>query len=183
MAVRNIQDYGNKLTISGMVLSSGDEVEVIYFPSTELTKNQYWKAITPTQEELLAIFNQLDTLDITGFEKAVLRKSQRNIDQVIAWQVFRRDNFRCVYCGCGSTPLTVDHLVLWEDLGDTVPANLVSACKKCNHTRHSQSIVDFLASDYYQNNCYGNVAAYSQQVLIGMYEEAVKLPLRKPRKR
>jgi hypothetical protein len=49
--------------------------------------------------------------------KAVMRKSQRQIDQNVSWAVFRRDGYACRYCGRDDVPLTVDHLLLWEEGG------------------------------------------------------------------
>ena len=63
---------------------------------------------------------------ITKLYKAVIRKCQRNIEQGVSWNVFRRDGYACRYCGNKEVPLTVDHLVLWEESGPSTEANLVS---------------------------------------------------------
>lgn len=67
--------------------------------------------------------------------KVVLRKSQRQIEQSVSWGVFRRDGYACRYCGADDVPLTVDHVVCWEEGGPSVPENLVAACRKCNKVR------------------------------------------------
>jgi hypothetical protein len=177
--MRPIEDYGNKLTIIGMVVGDGEETQIVIFPD-EKTQTEV-ETIFPTQEELLQIFNQLDTLKITSSQKVVLRKSQRHIDQNISWQVFRRDGFKCVYCAEEQKALTVDHLVLWEELGDSVPDNLVTSCKKCNHTRGSQQLPEFLKSDYYRRVSLN--APVRDELILEMYEKAKLLPLRKPRSR
>jgi 5-methylcytosine-specific restriction endonuclease McrA len=82
--------------------------------------------------------------------KAILRKSQRLIEQRVSWAVFKRDGYRCRYCGAEGVPLTVDHLVLWEDGGPSVEENLVSACRPCNKTRGNMSYGDWLHSRYYR---------------------------------
>ena len=82
--------------------------------------------------------------------KAVVRKSQRQIDAHISWEVFKRDGYKCRYCGNDSVPLTVDHLVLWEEGGPSVKENLVSACKKCNRARGNTSYIAWLESPFYQ---------------------------------
>lgn len=81
--------------------------------------------------------------------KAVLRKSARQIEARISWEVFRRDGYACRYCGRDDVPLTVDHLVLWEEGGPSVPENLVSACKKCNKTRGNTPYAEWLKSPGY----------------------------------
>jgi hypothetical protein len=181
MTEQEIEKYGNELVITGMVVGNGDKTRVVMFPESDFAA-MFWQD-HPTEEELKQIFFQLDNVEITNSQKVVLRKSQRNLDAVISWNVFRRDGYRCAYCGNDHTPLTIDHLVLWEEMGDTVEGNLLTACKKCNHTRGNQSVPDFLNSDYYMSRCYGNTGATAKLVILGMYNEAVKLPLRKPRKR
>ena len=81
--------------------------------------------------------------------KAIVRKSQRQIDQSVSWKVYRRDNYSCRYCGNNQIPLTVDHLVLWENGGPSTENNLVSSCKKCNRTRGNLEYVSWLSHEYY----------------------------------
>jgi len=183
---RNLEDYGNKLTIQGFLVGNGEELELVVFPNGALVQEgQVMKHNRVCQEDLLAIFNQLDRLDITNSQKVVLRKSQRNIDQELSWEVFRRDDYTCVYCGTKKRALTVDHLVLWEEMGDTVPANLVTACKKCNHTRGNKPLPEFLNTSYF-NTVHGENKAkvvFSKEDLLTQFEIAKLLPLRKPRSR
>lgn len=68
------------------------------------------------------------------------------------FEIFKRDWFRCVYCGATSLdkPLHVDHVQAIANGGDDDPANLVTACSDCNlgkssvplSTRTSPSHVD-----------------------------------------
>lgn len=83
--------------------------------------------------------------------KAILRKSQRQVDQEVSWRVYRRDNFACRYCGRNDCALTIDHLVTWEEGGPTTEANAVAACRHCNKTRGNMSYDDWLVSKAYQN--------------------------------
>ena len=120
----------------------------------------------------------MDTLQITGIEKAVLRKSQRNIEQGISWQVFRRDKFTCRYCGKDDVPMTVDHIVRWENLGDSVPDNLTCACRKCNKTRGGMEYPDWLDSDYYKKVS-KNLTAEQLLENERTWVKAQRVPLRK----
>jgi HNH endonuclease len=81
--------------------------------------------------------------------KAIYRKSQRQIDQAVSWKVFKRDSYTCRYCGNNDVPLTVDHLILWEDGGPSTTDNLVAACKKCNKTRGNTDYEAWMKHPYY----------------------------------
>lgn len=143
----NLEKYGNSLTISGMVVGNDLYQEIIMFPEESLKNNAV--VFNCTADELQQIFNQLDTLEITTAAKVVLRKSQRTIEQGVSWAVFRRDGFKCRYCGADSVPMTVDHIVLWEDGGESVPDNLNCSCRKCNKTRGNLKYQDWLVHQYY----------------------------------
>jgi hypothetical protein len=82
--------------------------------------------------------------------KAILRKSQRQISQSICWVVYKRDGYRCRYCGNDDVPLTVDHLVLWEAGGPSVEANLVAACRRCNKARGNTEYAAWLEHPHYR---------------------------------
>lgn len=82
--------------------------------------------------------------------RAMVRKSARQISQNVSWAVYRRDHYRCRYCGTNEVPLTVDHLVLWEEGGPSIEANLVTACKKCNRMRGNLDYAVWLRHPYYR---------------------------------
>jgi 5-methylcytosine-specific restriction endonuclease McrA len=52
--------------------------------------------------------------------------------------VFARDGHRCVYCGAPATSL--DHVVPRSRGGEHVWENVVSACRRCNHTKADRDI-------------------------------------------
>lgn len=81
--------------------------------------------------------------------KAIARKSQRQISQAVSWAVYRRAGYKCEYCGANDVPLTVDHLVLWEEGGPSTQDNLSSACRDCNKTRGNISYADWLKHPHY----------------------------------
>jgi hypothetical protein len=59
---------------------------------------------------------------------------KRSVKQRVRFEVFKRDQFTCQYCG--QTPpavvLEVDHIVARADRGSDEPANLITACFDCN---------------------------------------------------
>ncbi|HEX6307259.1 MAG TPA: HNH endonuclease [Longimicrobiales bacterium] len=62
-------------------------------------------------------------------------------------RVFRRDRFRCVYCGevYRSEDLTLDHVQPRMRGGDDSEGNLVTACRRCNELKGGLAAWSFLA--------------------------------------
>ena len=143
-------EIGNSIVQWGCVYSDGNKVYVVPFPeedpgdATSLPLEML--VMTPTEWE--RFLTQTDVLDVQGPAKAILRKSQRQIDAVMSWRVFERDEYKCRYCG-QKKPLTIDHLDLWEDGGATTDENLVAACKKCNKTRGRIKYKEWIESAAY----------------------------------
>lgn len=75
------------------------------------------------------------------------------ISKHLRYEVFRRDGYRCRYCGAGpdDAKLTVDHVVPVALGGSDEPANLVTACDECNAGKSASSpetpIVENVADD------------------------------------
>lgn len=146
---------GTSVQLVGGIWAGGGKSYMFHFP--EYGSEFEAEAITMTKEDWKALLRQSDLLETEVLSKcedgklykAVVRKCQRNIDQQVSWNVFRRDEYACRYCGRDDVPLTVDHLVLWENGGPSTEANLVSACKKCNKTRGNTEYADWLNHQYY----------------------------------
>jgi hypothetical protein len=56
------------------------------------------------------------------------------IGKRLRFEIFKRDGFKCVYCGATpmATPLHVDHVEPKAGGGSDDPSNLVTACASCN---------------------------------------------------
>lgn len=75
------------------------------------------------------------------------------ISRATRWQIYERDEFRCVWCGrtCvrhseledRGALLTLDHVIARADGGTNHPQNLVTACAKCNRMRQGRTVEDF----------------------------------------
>lgn len=151
----NILDIGNKLEITGVVYGDNNRTIVIMLPGEDSLHDKKIEVLTPTLEQWLEIVKQSDILQVEVIKdnpnkKIILRKSTRNIDQKVSWEVFRRDKYTCRYCGKNDVPLTVDHVVLWEQGGPTIPINLISSCKKCNNARGNTDYEVWLDSKEYK---------------------------------
>ena len=153
----NLLSVGHTIQLTGAILSGEGKNYLCFFPGAE---EEYPVEVLELGEgEWGAILDQTDKLwvetygkDMVGkVQKAILRKSQRQIEASVSWRVFKRDGYRCRYCGRDDVPLTVDHLVLWEEGGPSTEANLVAACKKCNRRRGNTPYAQWLQSrDYHR---------------------------------
>lgn len=151
----NILDIGNTMEMCGIVYAKpyGGGL-LILLPNEEYFEEHDLNQLQPTLEEWQQIIRQSDLkeTELVGEDKnkkIILRKSTRQIEQSIMWEVFRRDEFRCRYCNTDDVPMTVDHIVLWEEGGPSISKNLLCSCKKCNNTRGNMQYEDWLKSDEY----------------------------------
>lgn len=155
-----LRKIGNTIQLSGALYSGEGKHFMCFFPEEGPDQDRHEEVIylKMNREDWVKFITQTDLMETEilkhyedgTFVKAIVRKSQRQVEQSIYWKVFRRDGYACRYCGKNDVPLTVDHIVLWEAGGPSIEANLTSACKKCNRTRGNMTYPDWLASGYYQ---------------------------------
>ena len=151
----NLHDIGNKIQISGLIMSNGHTDYLCYLPGEGNCESAHLELHLQDWEKLIMQTDQMETeilaKDKTGkFVKILVRKSTRQIEAMVSWQVYKRDNYSCRYCGITGVPLTVDHLILWEEGGPSIESNLVSACRKCNKLRGNMQYEDWLKSEDYK---------------------------------
>ena len=159
-----LTDIGNTIQMVGAVYAGNEGVFYMPFPFTvDDVKGDLWRTVQTvemTTEDWKVMLRQTDLVETEVLAKtpdgelykALVRKSQRQIDSQVSWNVFRRDNFMCRYCGAEHLPLTVDHLVRWEDGGPSIEANLVASCRKCNKVRADTAYAAWLRHPYYVDN-------------------------------
>lgn len=169
----NLLDVGNTLQLAGAIYADDKRAYLCMFPDeqgyieteegndcTILVQKDgklITEALSMDQDEWVQFIRQTDLLEVEAVVKegagqvgkAIIRKSTRQIEQGVSWQVYRRDNVKCRYCGADNVPLTVDHLVLWEVGGPSTVENLVSACRKCNKTRGNTPYEEWLQHPFY----------------------------------
>lgn len=70
------------------------------------------------------------------------RPKRKSISKRVRFEVFKRDGFRCRYCGRSSqdTVLHVDHIVPVCDGGESDQSNYVTACADCNQGKAGLAI-------------------------------------------
>lgn len=152
----NILEIGNEYQISGLTFSGQGKSFVVTMPHKKDDLYEPLSQLLLDNAGMDLLMRQLDLLEVemfandaTGLTKQIVRKSQRQIDNIVQWQVFQRDNYTCRYCGRTGIPLSVDHVDLWEDGGSSSADNLVTACKSCNRDRGRMPYEDWLKSPVY----------------------------------
>lgn len=151
-----LEKFGHTIQVAGVIYGDVDKLYLCLLPDDHLDGRKLF-TLNLTQGDWEQIVRQTDLLETEVLAKAsdgklakvVIRKSTRQIEQGVSWNVYRRDGYRCRYCWNDKVPLTVDHLVLWEEGGPSIEANLVSCCRKCNKARGRTQYGDWLRSPFY----------------------------------
>ncbi len=152
----DLHKIGNSIQLVGALYQEYGKTYLVVLPN---------EAIADTEPIILkmdlgdweAFLRQTDLLetkilqnDGTGIKKAIVRKTQRQIDGNLQWACWMRSGFCCEYCGRVDVPLTIDHIQQWEKQGVTELENLLSSCKKCNRTRGNMDYEDWMQSEEYK---------------------------------
>lgn len=66
-----------------------------------------------------------------------VHKTKRNISVTLRYQIMKRDNFKCVFCGASpakdpTIELHIDHIIPWSKGGESTADNLQTLCSVCN---------------------------------------------------
>lgn len=157
----NILSFGEDIGLTGAVFSSTCNTGclICMYPEQPEPSLENVELLNMDLEDWKTVLRQLDLQETevkvkdpeTGeIVKALLRKTQRVIENRVSWAVFKRDHYHCRYCGKDGVPLTVDHLICWEDGGPSIEDNLVAACRLCNKARGDTEYAAWLRSPYYQ---------------------------------
>ena len=103
---------------------------------------------------ILGVYGQIYCCEIIGSEKELIeKKAIKNISEryigINRFKVFKRDNFKCIYCGLSSIEdsikLHVDHIKPISKDGTSNIDNLVTSCARCNLSKsnwYSKEIVN-----------------------------------------
>lgn len=154
----DLLQLGHTIQLSGAIYAGEKDLFLCMLPS-DPWEGRELHMLDLSQEDWKKVIKQTDILETEILEKAedgklvkaLIRKSTRQVEQGVSWTVYARDHYHCRYCGIGDgVPLTVDHLVLWEEGGPTTEENLVTACRRCNRTRGRTSYQEWLRSPYYK---------------------------------
>src|SRR5215510_13875368 len=111
----NILEIANEIQITGMILTKGKHLH--YFamlPGEFPHEDDEVELLEMDLKDWEDFLHQSDVQNIAVAAgknlKAIIRKTQRQIDVNVSWAVYERDEYRCRYCH-RKAPLTVDHIV------------------------------------------------------------------------
>ena len=112
-------------------LNCGTEI----WPGTRETKNSWCNKNT------LIGNGKLGVRQIVKLNKVPERKGSGNRHQNLRFEVFKRDEFKCQYCGrspkTDGIVLELDHVTPVCDGGRMEISNLVTSCRDCNRGKGS----------------------------------------------
>jgi len=151
-----VKDVGHSIQLVGGIWAGDGHSYLFHFP--EYGMEHMPSTVEVSLDDWDTLLRQSDLMEAEVLSrakdgklyKAVVRKCQRQIDQQVAWNVYKRDQYECRYCGRDNVPLTVDHLILWEEGGPSTEDNMLASCKKCNKTRGNASYADWLKHPSYK---------------------------------
>ena len=73
-----------------------------------------------------------------------MSKDRKPTSKRMRFEVFKRDNFECQYCGSKppKVPLEIDHIIPVSKNGKTTKDNLITACFDCNRGKSNIELDD-----------------------------------------
>lgn len=82
-------------------------------------------------------------------DTASVNPARKPISRRLRFEILRRDNYTCRYCGASSldAALTVDHVIPTALGGGDEPSNLTTACRDCNAGKASTSPDEHIVDD------------------------------------
>lgn len=118
-----------------------------------------WEKLRPAIEKFFVVVG--DTWLHTGLEEQIRcatknrsRNPEKTVDDgkrppIAEWReirerIFARDNYTCSYCGVRGTKLECDHIYPVARGGTHEDSNLTTACLKCNRSKRSKTLAEWI---------------------------------------
>lgn len=72
------------------------------------------------------------------------KRKRKGISKKIRFEVFKRDSFKCQYCGASAPDvlLVIDHIQPFSKNGDDSILNFITACQPCNAGKSDRTLSD-----------------------------------------
>lgn len=141
------QEYGKCLVLDASymprsILSSERAFTIFYKGNAEIVENH------KDEEGNFIKFNIVNP-DLEIYKPSIIRvKKNMKVDfhktKPSRENIFKRDNFTCVYCPCDDKrKLTIDHVIPKSRGGKDTWENLVTACFDCNQEKDDLSLEEY----------------------------------------
>jgi len=92
------------------------------------------------------LFLEIEEEKYKEWEKSKTKSGRREspIPQKIRFEILKRDNFTCQYCGKKSpdVELEVDHIEPYSKTKNNNPDNLITSCKNCNRGKRTKEVIN-----------------------------------------
>ena len=78
-----------------------------------------------------------------GEKKKRVQKRESPVPQKLRFEILKRDNFTCQYCGRKAPEVTleVDHIEPYSKTKDNSPENLIASCLDCNRGKRTKDVI------------------------------------------
>jgi hypothetical protein len=139
--LHDLHDYWSSLTpvFFGMTIYLDDErwLDHAFMPQHR-SRGESWIVLRSTEQQELWLTGGSEPQMPNNADPSRLGRRQgrgtRTIPATLRFEVLRRDDFRCTYCGRRppDVVLHVDHFAPWSGGGATSLENLRAACSDCN---------------------------------------------------
>ena len=136
---------GTEFQVAGAIIKGKEgNTLFVYLPDEELPEENLCQSIILDNFRWATMLYQMDRPihrieDADGNLKAIIGKNKRQIGAGVQWAVYKRDGYKCVYCGRDDVPLTIDHKIPVEKGGTDDEGNLCACCRKCNRKKGDMS--------------------------------------------
>lgn len=134
------EEIGDLWTLEGMIYGNGEESLAMMLPFVGF-KNDF-SPLVPTDEQWQAFLKQTDD-PVTPVGKAFVRKATRQVIESVRWRVYKRDGYKCRYCGADDVPMTVDHYHPQKYGGEWTYENLLTACRSCQKRKGHKTVEEW----------------------------------------
>jgi HNH endonuclease len=145
--LHDLHDYWSGLPpeFFGMTIYLADErwLDQAFVPRAR-SRGESWILVRTPDQELDWLAAGTDRTAATPLSSIGQHRSRgtRTVSLTMRFNVLRRDDFRCLYCGRRPPEviLHIDHVVPWSSGGRTVIDNLRTACADCNLGKGAQRL-------------------------------------------
>jgi hypothetical protein len=142
-------DIGSLIKTEGLVVAGNGERAILMLPDSSYRAGDQANIYHLSTDEWSEYLRRSDDPEILVMPvKAFHRKLRYEISGHVQQKIWVADGLKCMFClqPMGKVQLTIDHFIPLELGGVNLPSNYLSACRRCNKNKGSQSPEVFCAA-------------------------------------